>query len=291
MTDQHQDLLLKRLAAADPAVTEAAPRPGSPRYHAIQETAMSSTIPQQPTQPAQSSRPRPKRRWTMRLVPVAAVTTVAAVAVAVGIDGVDRESFDGAPTAASAAERVRSAAQQTGAATTLRGRMVIETGGRREVSNIAVAQRDVRIDDSAAGAFVYVDGLAYERNPDGQVTSTRLAPKDRLAPFAASSEAVVAAALTGKAVEVGKETVRGQDAVHYRIDLDAGARKRLEALSPTQLAWFELEYPEQLRAMDVWVGEGVIRRIRLDSTEGKTPVRSTTEFYDFGADIKIQALK
>lgn len=281
MTNRNQ--LLERLAAADPAATEAAPRPGSPRYHAIQETAMSSTIPAQPT------RPRPRRRRTLRLIPTVAVAGVAAVAVAVGMDGLDRESLDGTPPTASAAERIRAAAQQTGAATTLRGRLVIETHGRREVSTVAVAGRDVRIDDAALGEFAYVDGRAYERGPDGQVTSSRPGPDDRLAPFAASSEAVVAASLTGGAEEVGREAVRGQDAVHYRIDLDAGARKRLKALSPTQLAWFELEYPEQVRTLDVWVGDGVIRRIRLESVEGKTPVSTTTEFYDFGADIRIKA--
>jgi hypothetical protein len=101
---------------------------------------------------------------------------------------------------------------------------------------------------------------------------------------------VLLAALGGSGVtEVGEETVRGKTTTHYRLELDDTARQRLRALSPTVLAWFELEWPDGVSRIDVWVGDDLIRRIAVVHGYGpdEPPVRSTTEFFDFGAEVQI----
>lgn len=273
MMTTDQDQLRERLAAADPAQAGAAPQPGSPRYRAIQETIMSTTAQPAPVR-------HPKRRPAF--VPTVPIALAAAAAAIVGVS-----ALGGKASTASAAEVVRAAADRTGDTLTLRGRLVVEEDGSRNVTNVAVAGRDVRI-SSSEGEFAYVDGRAYERSSGGHLRTERPSQDEVNAPFAASSMSVVHAVLQGGVTRVGRQALRRQEATHYRIDLDEETRDRLAALPASQLAWFELEYPEQLRTMDVWVTDGLIGRVVLGSTDND---RTTTDFYDFGADITVNPLR
>jgi hypothetical protein len=104
-------------------------------------------------------------------------------------------------------------------------------------------------------------------------------------PFGSSSQAVVAAALSAEDVAVvGRETVRGVPTTHYRITLDDAARAALAGLEPGARGWFDLSDPEEVRTVDVWVGGDLIRRMQAQSDDST----STTDYYDFGADIAIE---
>ena len=96
------------------------------------------------------------------------------------------------------------------------------------------------------------------------------------------------AALTGSDVtDLGTETVRGHDAQHYRIKLTSRSTPALQALDPSALSRFELEYPDGVVGLDVWVADDLIHRIAVRS-DWESGEGSTIEFYDFGADITIR---
>ncbi len=121
---------------------------------------------------------------------------------------------------------------------------------------------------------------------DGVVESRPRTSNDALAPFADVSGAVVEAALTEAAVdEVGTEDVRGAEAEHYRVELTDAGRTALAGLTPQELAWFELEYPNEVTAVDVWVAGGLVHRLRVDNLDGSAAV---TEFWDLGAEVTIE---
>ena len=70
---------------------------------------------------------------------------------------------------------------------------------------------------------------------------------------------------------VGEEDVRGEATVRYRLVVDCEAAK-LECSSMT--------------SVEVWVGDdGIVRRISLEDDDGT----ATFEFFDFGADVRIEA--
>lgn len=250
----------------DPASTDASPHAGSVRYLAIKERAMSTTT-------------RPRRAAPLYLrVPAFAVVLVALVVTVAVLIRSDEP--------VSAAQRVAAAAERTGSAVSLRAVLRYDDG---RVARAVVDGRDVEVREGG-DVYVTVGGKAYERGPDGRVRVGVEKPDETLAPFAEASEAVVLAALESDGVtEVGTGTVRGQAATHYRIVLDTAARSRLRALSPGVLGWFELEYPDQVSRIDVWVRDRLIHRIDVEQRYGPedTPVRSTTEFFDFGAEVEI----
>lgn len=305
MTD-HDDDLLHQLAALDPTAAEDPPAVGSSRYDEILERAMSAT--DVPTLPSDGSRPtdpssdRPPDRPSAAAIPVGRrawparvlVALAAAVVLVVGLVVVD--PFDDAAPA-DAATVVAAAARRTGAQTSFRSTLVREEGGTVERSTAEIDGLDIRVvpDDADRDAFSVVDGVLWTVE-DGVVTSEPVPPGQGLAPFAASSEAVVLAALRSDGVrDLGGAEVAGQETNHYRIALDAAGRSALGALTPGELAWFELEYPENATLLDVWVADDLIRRIRVvtdygddgDPASTSTAV-TTTEFTDFGADITIE---
>lgn len=86
----------------------------------------------------------------------------------------------------------------------------------------------------------------------------------------------------GRDVRRGLATARRHAGHQERIWLFGVARRVLV------LAWFELEYPESVTQIDVWVTENLIRRIRVAAREAGSVTSSTTDFFDFGADIHIE---
>jgi hypothetical protein len=113
-------------------------------------------------------------------------------------------------------------------------------------------------------------------------------PAERNAPYAEASAAIVDAVSGAPVTELGVDDVKGADATHYRIDLDEAAVERLSRLPSNQLSGFELEQPSHIRSLDVWIGGGYIRRLRVTQDfEPADSLGTTVEFYDFGADVTI----
>jgi len=76
-----------------------------------------------------------------------------------------------------------------------------------------------------------------------------------------------------------------------RIPLCVGEPRRISRTlsissvpSPSELAWFEMEYPEDVTVIEVWTTDTLMRRINV---EGRSST-STTGFLDFGADIGVK---
>lgn len=299
MTD-HDDRLLQRLAALDPTGIDATPTPGSSRHTEILERAMTPTRPDEDLRsldlPSDGPVDRSTRGRRPRILAAAGIAAIvlAVVGVLVTLEP-DRELT---PAAA-----VTEAADRTGDELTLRseyrqdddqgGLTVIRTehhGGdvRRRFSRIdadGVEHTDVGGDE----VTVYIGDTGWIVD-GGEITEVPAPADERNAPYAVSSAAIIDAAATESTVtEVGEEDVRGAATTHYRIRLDDAAIRRLSALPTNQRSGFELEYPDNVRSLDVWISDGYLRRIRvIQDFEGPDSPGTTVEFYDFGADITIE---
>lgn len=278
------DDLMLRLAGVDPVRGDPAPAPGSPRYRDILLRAEAA----QRDQSGHTERPgapdaavtaghRSRRRGAAAaLVASAAAVLAAAMVFAPG-------------QAQSAQAAIAEAATATSQYESLRGRLTLDdfrgTSATATIEYDAGDSRVVEVSDWGTFETIVVGDRVYEiRNG-----RTSEAPYDReagLAPFAASAASVLTAALASAEVtEVGTESLDGVEAVHYAIALDGSGRAALEALTPGELAWFELESTFDVPRIELWVSEGLIRRIVVHGDSGT----ATTEFWDFGAAIEIEA--
>lgn len=272
------DPLLDRLAGLDPARSDRLPEPGSDRHAEILERAM---------RPSSNT----SRRRTVRLLAAAAVVLVAVAAVLTfGPDG----------SRLSPAAALTRAAERTGDALTLRSDYLRDRGDgtftliRSEHHGADVRRRFFTVDADGTErpgeegddfvAYIGDQGWTAEA-PDEPL---RVDPSERNAPYAESSAAIVDAVSGAPVTDLGVDDVRGADATHYRIGLDDAARRRLGDLPPNQRSAFELEAPDQIRSLDVWIGDGYIRRLRVTQEfEPAGSLGTTVEFYDFGADITV----
>jgi hypothetical protein len=266
------------LAALDPTLRDAPPAPGSPRYQAILERAMTQTLSTAPT----SFQPAPaKRRWK-GWTAAAAGLAAAAVAAVMVLPG----------QTPSAAAAVLTASDKTAKATTGRAQ-VVNTGDGAGTSSTANAEfngADVRIVYPAhANGTMIVTMLGDKRitsTPGGAITNeVTVPPSERFTPFARSAADVVRAALSSAASvqKIGTEKVRGAEATHYRVKLTATSRAALGKLSPSETFWFDLEAPGDVATVDVWVADDLIRRVKVAGDRN-----STTEFWDFGSRIEVK---
>jgi hypothetical protein len=310
MTDP-DDHVERFLAGLDhPALRDAPPAPGSPRYNAILEKAMSS---QTATPYAAhdyrngappNSRPgRPFRSWkgwaTLGTV-VAAAAVFVAVAVGV-VPGINQ------PKPAAAA--VLSAADRTAKETRFRS----ETTNRYKTKtappewkttsgNAEFNGSDFRlVEHTPYGDHVYTGvGKNVYETFQGQTTVKSLAgfnpgsPGDRPIfmdrTFAQASTSLVRASLTDSDVkEVGDEQVRGAATKHFRVGLSPAAVQALAkaAQANSLYEWFGLnDDTSTIQSVDIWLDrDDLIRRIQWTGAE----VTGTNEFYDFGASITINA--
>ncbi len=297
--DDHNELM-ERLAALDPTHDDLPPSVGSATYLAIQEQAM-KTLEANETTPRESATDqtqehgrqpanRPGSRSTFRhnrgsfLVAAAAVTVLVALG-AVLLPG-------GTPSAEAA---ILSAAQTTGDAVSFRATLVTEAEGQTTTDATGTfVGNDVHIIDRDS-EYMIIGDTAWQRDSDGSVNSGPVGDNDRLASFSSSSEAVISAVLEGSDVaDLGSDTVAGITATHYAITPGDASRAALTALSPGELAWFELEYPDGVQTIDVWIADDLIHQIRVDQVfgEGADAQRetTTTTFFDFGADLTITPL-
>lgn len=246
--------------------------------------------------PRPSTLDRRARRRPPRLVALAgaAALVLAIVGLVVVV------APDDPPTPA---EAVAAAAATTGDLTTLRvdgtyefiggntTRLTADVDGRDADQTTVLQFEDGRRESSR---LVVLGDREWEVI-DGKVVERPVKSEQKNVPFPQASRAVVAAALEGSEVtDLGEDPVRGEAARHYRVGLTPTSVHALEALSPSELAAFELEYPGEVAGLDVWVADGLIRRVRVESDydrDGRMETGesvSTVEFFDFGADLEIR---
>jgi hypothetical protein len=283
------------LSALDPVLGDPPPPRGSSRYESILERAMSATT--VPETEASTPRRSSRRRRATALVGVAAAAVLIIVLILVNPFG------KVAP--ASATDRITAAAVKTAKVTTYRVHGEYEESGTTVDGDVDGA--DFRIvytgrDKWTNKRSTTIDTLIGDRQwetTDGKTTERPAdPPENRNAPFQQASSAVVRAALHGSTItEVGQEQVRGVAATHYRLVLTPTSVAALSALAPNELSAFELEYPDDVRSLDLWVADDLIRRVHVAGKSKSYPVPgtpgklqaldSTVEFYDFGAHITI----
>ena len=128
------------------------------------------------------------------------------------------------------------------------------------------------IDVIAVGNDFYVRGMVFtgtnekwvkfEGGVDDDTSLATLSPQKLLRLLRSASS---------ETERVGEEDVRGEGTVRYRLVVDCEAAK-LECSSNT--------------SVEVWVADdGIVRRISLEDDDGT----ATFEFFDFGADVRIEA--
>jgi len=285
-TNDHE--LLDLVGPLDPARAEHPPVPGSDRYHSILEFAMHTDT---DTPPIDSVAPSPRTpirpRW-QRIIALFAATA-AATLIAVGAFVVVQS--DDAPTAEAA---VSSAADSMETIASLEGELTVSVPGLSEgATRIRVNGDDLAITGETrfadghteATAFIVVDGTGY-MTIDGRTTTTPVGPGDGLAPFGPSSAAVIAAALEGSEVtERGDEVLGGITTTRYDIQLTDASVAALAALSPGELAWFELEYPDAVKTLSVWVADDLVHQVEIAQRDQT----SRTRLFNFGEEQTITA--
>jgi hypothetical protein len=291
------DELLELVDQLDPARSMEPPAPGSSRYTAITEKAMSSntTLIQQPapetdtTTPAPRSR-RPLRRWRY----VAAAAAVVVVAVGTGVLRPDNER--------SAEATLLAAADELAEVASLRADMHFDnvTFGVGDVT-IAVSGHDydsaweASTDGGAAESqrFVVVDGVEYHTDSTGQTTVQPVDSymDDEGGSFAESSAAILAAVLEDADAdvdEIGNQERQGVETTHYRVELADVGGSALAALPDQQLDWFGLIIGDggldRDVTVDIWVADGLVRRFDISSPDYGS---QSVEFDDFNSDITV----
>jgi hypothetical protein len=277
------DELMRTLSGADPVGSDPPPVEGSTRYHSILEGAMRPDAIRDHASTTTRDRTR-LRRWAgRRLALTAAAAVVIAAVVTVGVLQPGHE-----PSAVAA---VRTAAINTGDTESLRATVKVQyadgssssTLGEMNGLDVRLETEQVEADGTISSSTLTVVGDTGWETSDGS-TAAQPVGEDRLVPFADASEAVLKAALKAAGVtDLGSENIDGVDATHYQIELDDAARTALAALTPGELAWFELEYPDSVTLIDVWVADNLVHRIQVRSEDST----STTDFFDFGAAITI----
>lgn len=283
MTDP--DPLLAALARLDPTAADPPPTPGSPRDHQILERAMTDTTTDAPTGSPSTSSRRARRLLALTGTGIAAAVLAVVAVTVVGTPG-DRPD----PVAA-----LTEAATTTGAVDRLRVHATyVDEGGTRTLdadvdgrSYHIRSRGEPRHEDGSDEEWTITIGDQQWSDEDPEPIT--VADDERNAPFPEASEAVIEAALRGAEVtDEGTEEVRGVEATHYRIDLGPSGTAALAALAPNLVAMFELEHPERVTSLDVWVADDLIRRISHTFAEDGATGSATLDYYDIGADITVE---
>lgn len=147
------------------------------------------------------------------------------------------------------------------------------------------------------GTSVIVDG--YEYQTANGVTTRRPLDYDEWPGNYASATLAVLQILTEAASpqETGSERVSGLEADRFDIEMSSSAAAALGRLSAEDLAWFELEYPDEVDRVSVWVADELIVKIEVhsayevDDDNGDIYQASLTRttFSNFNADFTIEA--
>ena len=280
------DWELDRLRSLDPALRDAPPAPGSVRYDAILERAMSQQTIEKVQQRTQI---RPAVRRRRRWLGWGAVTGVAAAAAAVAVT----VAVVGGP-AESASAAVLQAADRTGTVTSLRYEMWIDSPAGFATTGEAAGDRvrEVRRGEGVTSTVTVIGDQVYTTR-DGKTTREPVADGYRRAPFGPTAGKVVRAVASDADVEkIGTDEVRGVEATHYRLTLPertsaAQPAPKLAELAPEELEWFELGHVADAGTLtlDLWVADDLVRRLTTQVTGQSL---NSYEFYDFNAPITIE---
>lgn len=244
-----------------------------------QASSVSEVTATAPPVDLEGPRGRRRRVWWLSGAGTAAAAAAALTVVLTG---------GPAPTEASAAEVVASAATRVEAVTALHSTMTSQfTGGASSETTIDLSGDDFQVetvlqagDVRETASMIYVDGVLYERQGD-QWVSDGTDVEDQ-PPFDEASAALVRAAVDEGSVEtVGQDG----DTVLYRVAVDEQLRSRLAALPTGVLAWFELEAIGSVPGSDGAIDElivgvdqvtGIVGRIRIETTDGSvTDIRNS----------------
>ncbi len=294
MTDQHDESFVESmgwLEAADPVLSDPIPTVGSTRFTSIKENAMTGTATSKQAVPERgnhrSSR-RPIRRSRL-LAGAAAILVALVVGASLPIPG----------STSSAAADVRAAVANSAAIRDFRVTLVSEglgfPGGRAEgevdgenLHLVAGSLEFYRVGDTE---WIGQNGV-FQSMPN----------TEQFDPFGEASAAVLTAALASDEVDdLGEEALDGVVTTRYVIRIDGAAQEALAAVPPTSQYWFignvseevvedesdreprRFGFLEDAESIDVWVADGLIHRIAVES--GLSPF--TWTFSDFGEDITI----
>lgn len=204
-------------------------------------------------------------------------------------------------TAATAAEKVRSAASNSTDITSLR--IDVETNSLSFVPDgkalIEVAGEEARMIDETFELYVVDEGSFFV--VDGTVMPFE-GTTDEISPYPEASKAVIDAALQSEQVtESGTERLGDIDATRYVVEIDDGASAALAAVPTRYLNWFTEETEEvaatpegevtesrsgildEADVITIWIADDLIHRISVDSPD----VKFTHTYYDFNAPIDI----
>lgn len=197
------------------------------------------------------------------------------------------------PRTGSAHAAVTGAAEALGRTASLEGNLTTSSSEGTSRSTIAVSKDAFQIRDETtyadghreSAARVMVDGYLYE-TVDGLTTRTVADPDSAPAPFARSSRAVIDAVAGNSNIDViGNQDLGGLITTRYDIRLDAGSIEALSKLRRDELAWFELEYPDQVDTVQLWISDGMIHQMEIHSQDQWTRL----EFHSFGEPVHIEA--
>ena len=306
MTDSHDDFdtesheeLMGRLQAADPTSVDSPPSAGSSRFTSIKDIAMSTGT--NPTSRTNQDKPlvsAENHDGPGRFYGRSRVLALAAAAIAV-VAGAAVVFSPG--SASTAAAEVGDAVSNTVDVGDFRVTVVSDDLG------FPGGQAEGEIDGEnmylVAGPLeFYKIGDIEWLGQDGVFQS--MPATDSFAPFDVASEDVLTAALTSDDVEtVGTETLNGVEATHYVIGIDDSARAALAQVPSASQYWFvgnveeeitpdgddegarRFGFLEDANAIDVWVADGLIHQISVDSEQSQF----TWTFRDFGENITITA--
>ena len=287
------------IGAVDPTRVDQPPHRESDRYRSILETAMATPtdhddLTEPPAAPIDPDHGRVRgvgrnqRRWGLGAAAAMLVVVVVGAAVALGSQG---RTDPADPT------NTTPPTTALGEIATLRGQVTISPTGEASMrrSTILIDGDDAAIEStstnteglepSESASMFQIGATTCEVTDEGtEVNPTD--PANARARFGPSSAAVVAVLLsTATVVERTEDTVDGVTATRYALTATDETRGALSALSPGELSWFELEYPDQVDAVDLVVTGDVIRHIQV-VTPDQT---STTKFWDFNGDIAVVA--
>ncbi|WP_199516310.1 hypothetical protein [Nucisporomicrobium flavum] len=284
---------IERLGALDPVLRDAPPAPGSARYRAILEKAMTQTT--TPIRAAET--PAAPRRGKRRALFAAMATGVAAAAVAVTVAVTGNSQPSVSPTT-SLPSILLAAAEKTQNVTSLKFSEAVHGGGAFSAEG-EVNGDDYRIVTKGEGTsetIIVVGNQQYTTPAGGKTTRTKLSADEKMVPFTKAAGDVVRAAVSdGNVQKIGTESVRGVEATHYRLTIaertsDADPAAALTKLPDTELGWFGLDgvagYSSQV-TVDIWVADNLVRRIG-GTIQGQDPL-ATIDFYDFNKPVTIKA--
>jgi hypothetical protein len=260
---------LKLVGGLDPALRDAPPAPGSPRYDAILESAMTQTT-TTPITMTEPRRPKPMRRRAF----VGAAALAAAVAVVAVVVPMSHKS----PAASGI---VLTAAEQLSDSTTVRGHATFDHPGdptaTADIEWDGKSSRIVFHETDGIRVVTTIGGTVYEEF-GGKINTVKATAANSLAAYPKSARDVVRAVVTNNDVQQVKDN-------HYRLTMTDSTRQALGAVATGELAWFDLDSPQDVTSVDIWISGDRLDRLTMTGSFGSSDMRYT----DFGAPITITA--